>query len=365
MAILKQKLNCKNSSGTYDEIHLRTNTTNIILSDTDSTLLSAKISSMDTAIAGKQPAGSYAAANHNHDGVYQAAGSYATTAQLNEVKTSVSNGKSAVASAITDKGVSTSATASFDTMANNIRAIPTAVGSTRVIWIDTPCITSNATVTATKSGTTITAYYNSTFGRWKAELPGNNYSGSWNIKGVYSGVTKTATVSVNTTTVDYYVQLGFIPLSGSLAVGNTVTFDNKSFLVVHNSGNQWYLANPTIVENTIFGSNNTYKGSTLASKCTNWLSNFSANAQTFMNNITVNGVSAKVFVPSYEQVNGGFSYYNSNSRRVCNLNGSAYHWWTSSPVSSSLVYYVYSDGSIRNGDPGSSYGFRPHICITY
>ena len=72
-----------------------------------------------------QPAGSYAAANHNHNGVYQPVGSYATTAQLNEVKTSVSNGKSAVASAITDKGVSTSATASFNTMANNIRSINT------------------------------------------------------------------------------------------------------------------------------------------------------------------------------------------------------------------------------------------------
>ena len=64
-----------------------------------------------------QPKGSYAAANHNHNGVYS------TVAQYNELKTSVSNGKSAVASAITDKGVSTSATASFNTMANNIRSI--------------------------------------------------------------------------------------------------------------------------------------------------------------------------------------------------------------------------------------------------
>ena len=70
-----------------------------------------------------QPKGNYASANHNHTGVYQPVGSYATTTELNEVKTSVSNGKSAVASAITDKGVSTSATASFDTMASNIRQI--------------------------------------------------------------------------------------------------------------------------------------------------------------------------------------------------------------------------------------------------
>ena len=77
MAILKERLNRKISSGTYDTVYLENIATNIKMSDSDSTLLSAKISSMDTAIAGKQPAGSYAAADHNHNGVYQPAGSYA------------------------------------------------------------------------------------------------------------------------------------------------------------------------------------------------------------------------------------------------------------------------------------------------
>lgn len=66
MAILKQRLNRKNDNGTYDTIYLETIATVIKMSDNDSTLLSTKISSMDTAIAGKQPAGSYAAASHNH-----------------------------------------------------------------------------------------------------------------------------------------------------------------------------------------------------------------------------------------------------------------------------------------------------------
>ena len=70
MAILKQRLNRKNSSGTYDIVYLENIATNIKMSDTDSTLLSTKISSMDTAIAGKQPAGSYAAASHTHDDRY-------------------------------------------------------------------------------------------------------------------------------------------------------------------------------------------------------------------------------------------------------------------------------------------------------
>lgn len=77
MAILKQRLNRKNSSGTYDTIYLETVATVVKMSESDSTKLSDKISSMDTAIAGKQPKGSYAAANHNHNGVYQPAGNYA------------------------------------------------------------------------------------------------------------------------------------------------------------------------------------------------------------------------------------------------------------------------------------------------
>ena len=74
MAILKQRLHRKNSSGSYDIVYLEGIANNIKMSDTDSTLLSTKISSMDTAIAGKQPAGSYAAASHTHDDRYYTEG---------------------------------------------------------------------------------------------------------------------------------------------------------------------------------------------------------------------------------------------------------------------------------------------------
>ena len=43
--------------------------------------------------------------------------------EINSLKTSVSNGKSAIASAITGKGVSTASNATFQTMANNINSI--------------------------------------------------------------------------------------------------------------------------------------------------------------------------------------------------------------------------------------------------
>ena len=162
MAILKQRLNRKNSSGTYDTIYLETCATVVNMSETDTTKLSDKLSSMDTAIAGKQPAGnyqpagSYAAASHNHSAANITSGILAVarggTGQtsvdttptsgskkmctsggiytaINNLKTSVSEGKSLIASAITDKGVSTASSATFQTMANNIGKIQTAAGS--------------------------------------------------------------------------------------------------------------------------------------------------------------------------------------------------------------------------------------------
>ena len=161
-----------------------------------------------------------------------------------------------------------------------------------------------------------------------------------------------------------------IPLSGDLAVGNLVTFDDKSWRVVHNEGTKWYLASSTISENTQFGSNTVYKVSTLANKCASYLNNFSANAQSFMQNVTVNGVTAKVFVPSFEQVSGGFSYYNSNDNRICDYdqpNASKAYWWTSSPYleDTGRSYCVDDIGMFSASYIWDNHGFRPHICIIY
>jgi hypothetical protein len=156
MAILKQRLNRKNDNGTYDTVYLENIATNVKMSETDSTTVATAINNrlplsggtLTGNLTGQFITGTWLrttdATNRAGDiatissegWIYkrtpaeirsdigaQPAGSYATTAQLNEVKTSVSNGKSAVASAITDKGVSTSATASFNTMASNIRKI--------------------------------------------------------------------------------------------------------------------------------------------------------------------------------------------------------------------------------------------------
>lgn len=52
--------------------------------------------------------------------------------EISSLKSSVSNGKSLIASAITDKGVSTASDATFQTMSNNIRSI-TSISSPKLI----------------------------------------------------------------------------------------------------------------------------------------------------------------------------------------------------------------------------------------
>ena len=133
MAILKQRLNRKNSSGTYDTIYLETIATVVKMSESDSTKLSDKISNMDTAIAGKQPAGSYAAADHNHNGVYQPAGNYAA-ASHNHSAANITSGTLAVARGGTGQ-----------------TTLDTAVGtaSARAIYAGTGAMTSGTTALTT------------------------------------------------------------------------------------------------------------------------------------------------------------------------------------------------------------------------
>ena len=180
--------------------------------------------------------------------------------------------------------------------------------------------------------------------RYNNTIPGNIYYGGAAVQNVYYNNTKVWSA---------------IPLSGTLAVGNLITFDNKTWRVFHNTGNQWYLALSNIVENIQFGRNDVYSGSTLANRCASYLNNFSASAQSFMQNVTVNGVTAKVFVPSFEQVIGGFSYYNSEASRICQLNGKNSWWWTSS------AYGVSTEGTLGRITSTTRLGFRPHICITF
>ena len=116
MATLKQRLHRKNSSGTYDTIHLETSADCIT-----GTLGVTHGGTGATSAANARTNLGAAASSHTHtmDQVSN------LTNEINSLKTSVSSGKAAIASAVTGKGVQTAADASFQTMANNINAIST------------------------------------------------------------------------------------------------------------------------------------------------------------------------------------------------------------------------------------------------
>lgn len=164
--------------------------------------------------------------------------------------------------------------------------------------------------------------------------------------------------------------IGFytLPLVGRLFVGWTVTYDNKSFVVVHNDGNLWYLAwKYANTSRTTWGA--TSYDTTMSPLCESYLSQFSKAAQSFMQNVTVEMSTSKVFLPTYDQCNGGFSLYSDSfERRYFTENGILTEWWTSttSLIGSSPYHQcVFSDGSLRalSVDDSVNAYFRPHICI--
>lgn len=243
------------------------------------------------------------------------------------------------------------------------------VGGTYSIWLTLPAVAASTTFTAVKDGVSVASTYISSIKAAKITLPADNPEGDWIITGIVSGKTVSKTVTVKSGTVDYFVDFrnDFIPLVGDLAVGNLVTFDNKEWRVVHQEGSHWYLALSAITENVVFGNNSIYKNSTLADKCTSWMNeNLSATALEYCDNVLVENVNNKVFIPTYAQINSGFSYYNSSTNRICQNNGINTTWWTSSSYSSSVStrsYYVDTDGTFSDGGVTYTNGFRPHIMI--
>ena len=250
MATLKQRLRRKNSSGTYDTVYLETCATVVKMSETDSTLLSSKISSMDTTIAGK------AAASHNHSAANITSGTLAVarggTGQtsvdttptsgskkmctsggiytaINELKTSVSSGKAQIASAITDKGVSTAASAAFSQMASNIRNISTSSTSGINIWVYSEGMPASGTIYASKNGINIYGSYVSTFDRFRICLPASSFEGTWTIVCTYSNYSNSSTINISgNTTIDYFISIKVLPvLSGTWYLNDTLNYPSQ------------------------------------------------------------------------------------------------------------------------------------------
>lgn len=159
-------------------------------------------------------------------------------------------------------------------------------------------------------------------------------------------------------------------------LGARIRIGGFDYVIVHITSSIVYAILEEISDNTLFGSNTTYAGSTIANLCTTWYNNnvpaALRNAGVFVS-VTTEGVSSPCFIPTYDQMNGGFSYFTDNYRRIAvafvnagfvsgNYNG--YFYWTSTTDSSGNVWYVNNTGDFSsNRDPGNAYGFRPCLAI--
>lgn len=156
-------------------------------------------------------------------------------------------------------------------------------------------------------------------------------------------------------------------INTSASVGQYVTIGTRQYVITHTDSSNVYVALRYHEQDAQFGRNTEYSSSTIASLCTTWYNDnvpalWKTTANAF-NNVSVEGVSAKCFIPTYGMANGGWSYFNSNSRRIfTDSSGSAYAWWTASAYSSSHVWFVYVDGNLLSG-PSNTYGFRPCLSI--
>ena len=144
-----------------------------------------------------------------------------------------------------------------------------------------------------------------------------------------------------------------LPDMSSLTIGNTVMFADKEWIVSHKTDDTFYL--------TLKGLSGNSTWDNLQENCTNFENSLSEAQRRCLKHVTAGNTSGKVFVATKDQMEGDFSYFNSDSRRDI---GDVY--WTSTEKTSRNAWGVDSDGCLGkySYDKSNSIGFRPSIAIS-
>lgn len=154
------------------------------------------------------------------------------------------------------------------------------------------------------------------------------------------------------------------PSKESLTLGNTISWAGQNWIVANVDSTECYLTLANIYSQTPFAPGVAiYADSDLANTAMSFQTQQLTVAQlACLKDVTVNDVAAKVFVASKEQMDGGFSYFSSNSSR--NLGG---NYWTSTPFDSEYAWFIGSDGGVYYSGGAAlvstSNGFRPSVCL--
>ena len=169
------------------------------------------------------------------------------------------------------------------------------------------------------------------------------------------------------------------PNKSDLVVGNVINWAGHDWIVSHIAVSDQDVSHVKPVEAYLtlkdldslveFG-----YGNELDASCSRWQSRtFTSEQLSCLKEITAGVTSGKIFVATYDQMNGGFSYFNSNARRIVSNYGSigdvgggdAYYYWTSTEDDGLEASYVESDtGELNKGRAKwLQAGFRPSVCI--
>ena len=369
MAVLKERLNRKNSSGTYDVIYLETSSSVVIMAD--GTTAESKIINMQSFINSK------AASSH---GTHV---SFTTTTPKMDGTAAVGSATTVSRSDHVHPTDTSRAASSHNHGAGNITSGTLAIARGGTGLTDSPSMltnlasttAANVLVASPRPGVTGTLPL-ANGGTGKTTAPLASYA-------LISGSTALAATGLDDTDVipigdvssatgkkvtladlaSYMVSKGYIRKPA--VVGDTISWADYTWIIVHVENGMTYLALKNIYSLTQFGQFNKYAGSTLASVAKTFENSLPAEALAMCQDVTVEGVTAKVFVPTHAQCKGGFEYYSSNANRIAYYNNAAQYWWTVTTTSLKNLYLVASDGSFYpNGNCSGTRGFRPHVALT-
>ena len=143
------------------------------------------------------------------------------------------------------------------------------------------------------------------------------------------------------------------PALEDLTLGNNITWANKHWIVSHVTSTEAYLTLKDVSSESPWYN--------LQDSCYSFGNSFNEDQEACLKYVTAGNTSGIVFVATKDQMDGGFSYFNSDNRRRVD---SAYAYWTSTERNSdSTSWYVDRDGSFDLGTQSLSIQFRPSVCI--
>lgn len=159
----------------------------------------------------------------------------------------------------------------------------------------------------------------------------------------------------------FYTWMNGTPNKNDLKVGNFINIYDSGmgpFVVSHMTSTEAYLTEAMVYTET----NASF--TSLQAQCEGgnaWMWNYIS----YLKEVEAGTTSGKVFVAAYDQMNGGFDFFNSDEMRVAyDEFGDVTTYWTSTKSSyGSNARYVSEDGSLVNGPQSGSHGVRMTVCF--